>query len=388
MPLANGFLVPDHFSDEYFFELAPALCSGCGMVQLVEQPDPEKMFHGDYPFFSHSSRSMAQHFKAFADMVRRDWLTGDDPFVCEIGSNDGILLKHMAVAGIRHLGVEPSVNVAAAARTHGVNTLAAFFNRDVAQRIRHEHGAASAIMAANVMCHIPDLPSVAAGVEHLLAADGVFIFEDPYLGAVLEKTAYDQIYDEHVFLFSLASVMRAFEPFGLTLVDAEPQSTHGGSMRYVLARHGRRSPSARLETLLAHEAGLKLTDHATFAAFAERCRQSRDRLVALLGELKADGKRVVGYAATSKSTTVLNYCGITDDLLPFIVDTTPLKQGRFTPGSHIPVRHPAAFADPWPDYALLFAWNHEAEILAKEDAFTRSGGRWIRFVPKVELIEV
>lgn len=384
MPIANGFLSLEQFADEYFFDLDPAFCAQCGTFQIIHQPDPSRMFHENYAFFSQTSRGMANHFEAFARQVKETHLS-DDPFVVEIGSNDGIMLRHFAQSGIRHLGVEPSANVAAAAREQGVRTLCAFFGKEAADAILAEHGAADVILAANVMCHIPDLHSVGEGVNRLLKPDGVLIFEDPYLGDVLEKTSYDQIYDEHVYLFSVASVSSAFRPHGLEVIDVQPQSTHGGSMRYVLGRKGRHSVSAAVERQRAHELALGLHLPETYDRLRANCERSREQLVALLSELKAAGKRVVGYAATSKSTTVTNYCGIGPDLIEFISDTTPIKQNKFSPGMHIPVRSHTDFVSNYPDYALLFAWNHQREILEKEQAFIASGGRWILFVPEVGL---
>lgn len=231
MPLGNGFLTEAEFADEYFFELAPAFCEVCATFQIVDQPDPAKMFHGNYAFFSQTSKAMAEHFRQFADHVKATRPGSIDPFVVELGSNDGIMLRHFASAGIHHLGVEPSGNVAAAARAIGVNTLNAFFSADLARAIVAEHGKADVILAANVLCHIPDLASVIMGFDHLLADDGVIMFEDPYLGDVVRKTSYDQIYDEHVYLFSCQSVARIFAPMGMELIAAAPQWTHGGSMR-------------------------------------------------------------------------------------------------------------------------------------------------------------
>jgi len=212
MPIANGFLTPDQIKDEYFYEMAPAYCEKCHMFQLIDQPEPEKMFHGNYAFFSSTSNYMKTHFAAFAKLVMdRVFTDRKDPFVVELGSNDGIMMRNFKEAGIRHLGVEPSSNVADVARAQGINTISEFFNKALAEKIVAEYGHADAVLSANVMCHIPDLPSVAEGIKHLLKPDGVLMFEDPYLGDMIEKTSYDQIYDEHVFIFSAGSVMRAFD---------------------------------------------------------------------------------------------------------------------------------------------------------------------------------
>lgn len=387
MPIANGFIRPqDVGHDEYVFEMAPAFCPCCGMVQLVEQPAPEAMFHENYAFFSGTSRYMQRHFQGFAERVIDGHLNGRaDPFVVELGSNDGIMMRHFASRGIRHLGVEPSENVAAAARAQGVNTLCAFFGEATAEAIRGQYGQADAILAANVMCHIPDLHSVAAGMALLLKPDGLLMFEDPYLGDMIEKTSYDQLYDEHVFMFSATSVRNAFARHGLDLVGVEPQVTHGGSMRYVLAHKGSRPVAAEVEALIAREIALGLDSAQAYDRFRVNCEKSRDDLMALLNRLKVEGKRVVGYGATSKSTTVTTYCGITPEHVEFISDTTPIKQGKLSPGAHIPVRPYEDFTANPPDYALLFAWNHKAEILEKEDAFRDQGGKWIVYVPKVEV---
>ena len=385
MPIANGFLTPDQFGQEYFFELRVTFCPTCLMVQIPEQPDPKQMFHENYAFFSSTSKRMAEHFERFAGMVRDRHLPGADPFVVELGSNDGIMLRHFADKGIRHLGIEPSANVAAVAQGKGVRTISEFFDEALAERIVAEHGQADAMLAANVMCHIPYMHSVMAGVTRLLTPKGLLIFEDPYLGDIIEKTSYDQIYDEHAFYFSVGSLTNLFARHGLEIVDVEPQHTHGGSMRYFVARQGAHPVAAAVGAQRDKERALGLEKAETYQAFARNVARSRDELMTLLHDLKRQGKRVVGYAATSKSTTVTNFCGITPDLVEFISDTTPIKQGRFSPGVHIPVKSHDAFARRYPDYALLFGWNHAEEILANERAFRDAGGQWIVYVPRVEV---
>ena len=386
MPIANCFLSPDAFDDEYFFELAPAICPVCKMVQIIEQPEPQRMFHENYAYFAGTSRSMTDHFKRFAEQISGEVLAGgSDPFVIELGSNDGIMLQNFAAGGIRHLGIEPSENVANAAREKGIETMSAFFDIGLDEQIVDDHGPADAILAANVISHIPDLASVADGIRTLLKPGGILVFEDPYLGDVIEKASYDQFYDEHVFVFSAISVSRAFAKYGLVLIDATPQTTHGGSMRYVLVAEGNRKPSPAVAKLIAREHALGLDVPETFARFRDDCEKSRDGLTSVLDNLRAQGKRVVGYGATSKSTTVINYCGITPDHIYFISDTTPTKQGKFTPGAHIPVKPYDGFKNDYPDYALLFAWNHKAEIMDHEGAFIAAGGKWINYVPEIKI---
>jgi methylation protein EvaC len=387
MPIANGFLSAEEIGNEYFFELAAGVCPHCGMFQLIEQPAAENMFHDRYAFFASTSTAMQRHFETYARWVIDRFLAGrTDPFVVELGSNDGIMLRHIKAAGIRHLGIEPSANVAEVARTAGVETLTEFFDTMLAETIAAEHGRADAVIAANVMCHIPDLPSVAEGVRRLLKPDGVLVFEDPYLGDMLAKSSYDQIYDEHVFIFSASSIQTAFARHGLDLIDVIPQQTHGGSMRYVLAPMGSRPVSPNVDALIAKERADGLDRIDTYHRFRASCENSRARLLETLGRLRREGRRVVGYGATSKSTTVINYCGITTEHIEFISDTTPIKQGKLSPGGHIPVHPYDEFCRNYPDYALLFAWNHAAEIRAKETKYSGAGGKWIVYVPNVAVV--
>jgi len=387
MPLANGFLSQEQFSDEYFFELKVAFCERCHMTQLAELVDRERMFHDNYAFFSSTSTFMAAHFERFAAWIKETYLCNSDPFVVELGSNDGIMLRHFAAAGIRHLGIEPSANVARVARERGIRTLCRFFDADTAAAVLAENGPADAFLGANVMCHIPYIHSVFEGVSKLLKPRGVLAFEDPYLGDIVENTSYDQIYDEHAFYFSAASINEVAIRHELELIDVLPQSVHGGSMRYVLAHAGAYSVSDSVRALQEKETALGLTCPKTYQGLRTQIERSRDDLRSLLNRLSAERKRVVGYAATSKSTTVINYCGLTTNLVEFISDTTPLKQGKYSPGAHIPVRSAAEFSKPYPDFALLFGWNHAREILAKEQAFTSGGGRWIVYVPCVQVLD-
>jgi methylation protein EvaC len=420
MPIANGFLAPDEFANEHFYNLGAGFCSKCHMVQLTELVAPGKLFHEQYAFCSSTSTRMVEHFQRFAEEVCATHLlvslrvgrvtpcapsrdsakpgahgvtrptsstgTKDDPFVVEIGSNDGVMLQHFAKAGIRHLGIEPSANVAEVARGKGVQTICDFFGEALARRIVSEHGKADAFLGANVMCHIADLNSVVAGVKLLLKPRGALIFEDPYLGDIIEKTAYDQIYDEHACYFSVASLDYLFAEHDMEIVDLSPQPVHGGSLRYTVAHRGAMPVSAAVAAQRDKEKTLGLDQPATYDQFRRNVEKSRDELMTLLRRLKAEGKRVVGYAATSKSTTVTNYCGITPDLVEFISDTTPIKQGKYSPGAHIPVRPYSEFTAHYPDYALLFGWNHGEEIMAKEKSFTSSGGKWIVYVPRVMVL--
>jgi methylation protein EvaC len=385
MPIANGFLIEERFAEEYFFNMRVGVCLSCSMVQLTELVDRERMFNENYAFFSSTSTRMASHFQALAEGLKHDRLSGANPFVVEMGSNDGIFLKHFASWNMRHLGIEPSANVAEVARGKGIRTECRFFDKAFAEEIVSSDGQADVFVGANVLCHIPYLGSVAEGLRRLLKPTGVAVFEDPYLGDILARTSYDQIYDEHAFYFSTTSLSRFFKRYGMEVIDVVAQEVHGGSMRSTIAHRGAYPISNRVTTQLAREVQMGLDVPGTLEGFRSRVEHSRDRLMEALENLRASGLRVVGYGATSKSTTVTNYCGITPNHVEFISDTTPIKQGKFSPGAHIPVRPYEAFAAAYPAVALLFAWNHSVEIMEKESAYRDAGGRWLTYVPEVTL---
>ncbi|MEU4806644.1 class I SAM-dependent methyltransferase [Actinosynnema sp. NPDC023587] len=385
-PLSDAFVERAGAPDEFFFRLAVGVCPHCTMVQLVEEVPRERMFHEDYPYLSSGSSFMRSHFSDLAKRFLATELTAEDPFIVELGCNDGIMLKSIADAGVRHLGVEPSGGVADLAAAKGVRVRKDFFEESTAADIRATDGPADVIYAANTLCHIPYMDSILRGVAGLLAPRGVFVFEDPYLGDIVERTSFDQIYDEHFYFFTARSVRHMAARFGLELVDVERLGVHGGEVRYTLALAGARTPSPAVAELLEREAGQGLADLAVLRAFGAKVERIRDDLVALLTRLRDEGKRVVGYGATAKSATVLNFSGIGVDLVPFVCDTSPTKQGRLTPGTHIPVVPPDRFSSPYPDYALLLAWNHADEIMEKERDFRAGGGRWILYVPDVQVV--
>jgi methylation protein EvaC len=385
-PVSDAFRLPDAPGEEYFFRLAVAACRECTMVQLVEEVPRERMFGEDYPYRSSGSATMREHFARTANALLETELTGPEPFLVELGCNDGVMLRTIRDAGVAHLGVEPSGGVADVARAAGLRVRTAFFEEATAREIAASDGLADVVYAANTTCHIPYLDSVFRGLDALLEPGGVFVFEDPYLGDIVERTSFDQIYDEHFYFFTARSVRALARRHGFELVDLQRLPVHGGELRYVLARSGVREPTPAVAAQLAEEAERGLHEPATLHRFADAVRAVRADLTALLHRLRADGRRVVAYGATAKSATVANYCGIGPDTVEFVCDTTPEKQGRLTPGSHIPVRGPEAFADPYPDYALLFAWNHAEEIMAKEQGFRDAGGRWIVYVPRVEVV--
>ncbi|MQA12511.1 MAG: methyltransferase domain-containing protein [Pseudonocardiaceae bacterium] len=384
-PISDAFRLPSQTDEEFFYHLAAGICQSCTMVQLLSEVPREMMFHEQYPYRTSESAMMASHFELFAQRLLETELLDSDPFVVEIGSNDGAMLKAISNAGVRHLGVDPSGEAARLATQAGVRVRVDFFEKSSAAAIRCADGPAKVIFSANTFSHIPYIGSVLEGIDELLADDGVFVFEERYLADIIASSSFDQIYDEHFYLFCVRSVCNLAARHGFEVVDAEHLTVHGGAIRYTLARTGRRRPSAAVAELLDREATLGLADLATFTRFATNAKTIRDDLMVLLRELRSQGKTVVGYGATAKSATAINYCGMTPDLIPFVCDSTPGKQGRLMPGSGIPVRPPSAFSQPYPDYALLFAWNHAEEIMANERAFHESGGKWILYVPDVHV---
>jgi len=385
MPIANAFAKKEELGDEYTFPMKVGFCETCNMVQLVEQPERERMFHENYAFFSSTSNYMKDHFKNFAKSVSDLQDLDENSFVVEVGSNDGIMLQNFVTDGIPCLGVEPSKNVAEVSRKKGIEVITEFFDQSIAESIVDTHKKANAILSANVMCHIPYMHSIYDGIKALLADDGVFIFEDPYLGEVIEKTSFDQIYDEHVFLFSALSVSYLANMHELELIDVEYQITHGGSMRYTIAHKGMKKVSNNVIRLIDNEEKMGLNNPEAFSNFSNDVDKIKDDLIQLLTTLKNKGKKVVAYGATSKSTTVTNYFGITPDLVECIYDITPIKQNKFSPGVHIPVLSYEQFHKSNPDYVLLFAWNHAAEIMKKEKYYMSNGKHWITYIPKVEI---
>ena len=386
MPIANAFATKEQIKNEYTFPMKVGFCGNCNMVQLVEQPDREKMFHENYAFFSSTSNYMKGHFKLFANSVSELQDLNENSFVVEVGCNDGILLENFIIDNIPCLGVEPSENVAQVAMEKGIEVITQFFDRPLAEHILQSHQKADAILSANVMCHIPYIHSIYDGVKTLLKEDGVFIFEDPYLGEIIEKTSFDQIYDEHVFLFSALSVNYLANMHDLELVNVEPQITHGGSMRYTIAHKGIKTVSQNVIKLIDQEKKLGLDKKQSYLSFTDNVNKIKNDLINLLTKLKNDGKKVVAYGATSKSTTVTNYFGITPDLVECIYDTTPIKQNKLSPGAHIPVLPYDQFRESNPDYVLLFAWNHATEIMKKESDYMGHDRHWITYIPNVKVI--
>ncbi len=385
-PLANGF-IGNKNTKEYFYNLKVGFSKKSKMVQLLYVPKKEKMFNNNYAFYSSTSRFMDIHFEKFSKKIKSFVKSKNikKPLVVEIGSNDGIMLKRFK--NFDHVGVEPSKNVANVCKNkQKCNVINEFFNISTVKKILKSFKKKVDIYySANVMCHIEDIKTVFINISNSLSDKGIFVFEDPYMGEVIKKNSYDQIYDEHVYLFSLQSINNLANLCNLQLFDAEPQLTHGGSMRYFLCKKKRYSKTKRLRSLFSIEKKLRLDKLSTYKKFAKNVYKSKVELINLLKKIKKNGKKISAYGATSKSTTIFNFCKIDNNLIDNYYDSTKMKQNKFSPGVHIPVKSFSKMKN-YPDYFFLSAWNHKKEIFDKEKEFKKKGGRWILHVPKVRLV--
>ena len=376
MPIANGFIEKKDFKKEYFYNMEVGFSEDLSLFQLNDHPKPEEMFNDSYPFFSSSSEYMKNHFRNYANFIKKDILKNKSRIV-EIGSNDGTLLKNFLGDDKNVIGFEPSKNVALKAQKNSVPTLNEFFNLNNVKNLKDYLGKTDVVCASNVICHIPDLDDLIKSVDLLLSKDGVFIFEEPYLGSMFEKTSYDQIYDEHIYMFSVNSIIKIFKLYNFELTDVIPQPTHGGSMRYIIKRKKEENISQNLKIFLEKEKINNIDNIDSCLQFKKRCELSKIKIVEKLEKLKTDNKKICGYAATSKSTTILNYCNVDTKMIDFICDTTKEKIGKYSPGMHIPIVDMGYFYENQPDNIYLFAWNHKEEILKKENKFK---GEWFSHV--------
>ena len=386
-PLANSFLKsPDEYTDEQFFPLDTVFCESCSLVQIPDVVDPEALFR-HYLYVTGTSETIAKHNQAYAravtDML---WLTKND-LVIEVASNDGSLLRCFQDLGVKTLGVDPATNVAAMARANGVETINEFFNHETAKRIRAERGAAKAVIGNNVLAHVDDTQGFLRGCKEVIDRDGLVIIEMPYLGDLLKRTEYDTIYHEHLCYFSVNSLMRLCESAGLRIVRIDHVPIHGGSLR-MHAGHEEVRPN-HSEQVLAwaeEEKSKGFTSFDRYEQLARSVERSRETLMELLTRLKAEGKTVAGYGAAAKGNTLLNYCQITTDLLPYVVDKNPLKLGMFTPGMHIPVLPVSTLLEQQPDYLLILAWNFAEEIMRQQSEYKARGGKFIIPIPEATVV--
>jgi SAM-dependent methyltransferase len=372
---------------EPFYPLHVYVCDSCYLAQLEQYVSAEEIFT-EYAYFSSYSDSWLEHAKRYTDMIVGRFALGGRSLVMELASNDGYLLQYFVQKGIKAIGVEPAANVAAVAEKKGVPTVVKFFGRETARELAAQHGQVDLLIGNNVLAQVPDLNSFVAGVALALKPEGTVTMEFPHLLRLIEGVQFDTIYHEHFSYFSFLTVERIFGAHALRIYDVQELWTHGGSLRIWACpeRDGARPPSSAVSELRGREIEAGLTRIESYAGFEDRVREAKRRLLELLIGLKRAGKSIAGYGAPGKGNTLLNYCGIRGDFLDFTVDQNPYKQGKFTPGTHIPIAAPARLDEARPDYVLVLPWNLKDEIIAQLAHVRDWGGAFIVPVPEAAVI--
>ncbi len=388
-PLSNAFLRSDQLKAmEPFFPLHVWVCGKCLLVQLEQFETPEGIFNSDYAYFSSYSDTWLAHAKTYvSQMIERFGLTPETQVV-ELASNDGYLLQYFLERGYPVLGIEPAGNVAEAARARGIETECVFFGVETARRLRSQGRRADLLLGNNVLAHVPDLNDFVAGMKIMLAPGGLITMEFPHLLNLMRLNQFDTIYHEHFSYFSFLTVRQVFARHGLRLLDVEPLPTHGGSIRiYGVHADDQRTDTDRVDEMLRRERQFGLEDLAVYRQFAEQTRRAKRDVLSFLIRAAEEGKRVCGYGAPAKGNTLLNYCGVRSDMIEFTVDRSPEKQGKFLPGTHIPVYGPERIRQERPDYVLILPWNLRDEIVSQMADIRAWGGKFVVPIPQVEVID-
>lgn len=388
-PLANTYLKEQELQrEEQRFPLRAYVCGECFLVQLEEWESPENIF-GDYAYFSSYSESWLQHARTYVGAMIERFGINSESKVVEIASNDGYLLQYFVGRGIPVLGIEPARNVAEVARSRQIPTRVDFFGEATARTLRREGLRADLLIGNNVLAHVPNLNDFVKGLKTLLADDGIVTMEFPHLMRLCADCQIDTIYHEHFSYFSFLTVEKIFGSHGLTLFDVEELSTHGGSLR-IFAQHKAGGPhpiSKRIEDLRKLEIDAGYASLGGYLAFEERAVRTKEKLIEFLINARKSGKRVVGYGAPAKGNTLLNYCGITPDLVEYTVDRSPHKQGRFLPGTHIPIYEPERINVTKPDYILILPWNLQHEIISQLSFARTWGAQFVVPIPEPQIVQ-
>ena len=387
MPLANAFLDKNQIGQkEVSYPLRVVWCESCGLLQIDKIVPPEILFK-NYIYVSGTSEALRKHFKGLATKVVINFKLSNESLIVDIGSNDGTLLKEFKKVDSKVIGVEPAINIAKIAEESGVKTINDFFSEDVAKKIVKENGKADAIIATNVFAHIFDLGELLKGVSYLLKDDGIFVIEVPYLVDLLENVEFDTIYHEHLSYFAVRPLKRLFKERDFKIVDIERVKIHGGTIRvFVSKRKSRYNINGNVNRLISLEIEKGLNEVTVYKKFAGRVEKLKEDLVSLLQRLKSENKKVIGYGAAAKGNTLLNYYHIGPELIDFIVDLSPMKQNKFTPGTHISIFSPEQIYEAKPDYMLILAWNFADEIMKQQTKFKEMGGKFILPLPEVKII--
>ena len=389
-PLCQRHVTPESYDQaEATYPLHAYVCHECFLVQIPSYVAREQLFDEHYGYFSSFSESWLEHAESYVSMMIRRFGFGRNSKVVEIASNDGYLLQYFARAGVPVLGIEPTMNTAAAALKKGIPTITEFFGRDTARMVRASHGPADLILGNNVLAHVPDINDFVAGVKALLSPSGVFTFEFPQLLRLVEGNYWDTIYHEHFSYLSFTTVAGICARHGLTLFDVEELSTHGGSIR-VFGRHADAPSPAIEERVQAMKEREKAAGHfelGYYERYGERVKESKREILEFLIGLKRQGKRIAAYGAPGKGNTLLNYCGIRTDFIDFTVDRSPHKQGNYLPGSRIPILAPEVVWAEKPDYLFILPWNLKEEIIRQMAGIRAWGGKFVVPLPKVTVID-
>lgn len=388
--LAGAFIKTKEFNNEKKYQMRLCFCKECFALQVVDIIEPDILFK-DYFYFSSSIKTLSNHFVSYAEEVTKRFLNTKEATVLEFGCNDGVLLRPLADLGIRKvIGVDPAKNIVSTINDKRITIINDYFTEKVSKDVVDKYGSVDLIMANNVLAHIPDIKGTTNAIRNALSDEGVFVFEVHYLGKVIEEMQYDMIYHEHLYYYSLLSAIEHFKKYNLIIFDIKQVPIHAGSIRfYVAKKNSKRAKqvSDNVKFLERKEKLKSFNKFESFKLFSKKVENTKNELIHLLKKLKKEGKTVVGYGASGRANTIIQYCGITNELVKYMIDDAPAKVGFYTPGSHLEiVSSSILYSDNPPDYVLVFAWSFFEEILKRNKKFIESGGKMIVPLPEVKII--